>query len=379
MTTARLNLETNDPFPNSRRIYVAGETHRNLRVPMREVISSPTRSANGLSESNDPVRMYDCSGSWGDPEFHGDVEQGLPALRRPWILERGDVEELRNPKSRSQQPTNRRTLRAKPGGIVTQLHYARQGIITPEMEFVAIRENLGRERKTSLLNQDPSRSLGGESFGASIPAQITPEFVRSEVARGRAIIPANVNHPEAEPMVIGRNFLVKINANIGNSAVASDMEEEVEKMRWANFLDYGQAFFDLGTNLFQRWVQSGSQGTNFLLVSNQFGTVFRVLNGGAVLNGIPLYPGEDELVSYSFLAESNVAGPFEMDAVQVLGTNVVGGITYALYPEPAIQVYDGLTNLGKGNATLILTNNTLIVSNLGSSGQDGVTINGVTG
>jgi phosphomethylpyrimidine synthase len=200
---------------------------------MREVISSPTKRANGLSESNDPVRIYDCSGSWGDPEFHGDVEQGLPDLRRPWILERGDVEEVQNPKARSQEPTNQRSLRAKAGGIVTQLYYARQGIITPEMEFVAIRENLGRERRTPLLRQNPSRSLGGESFGASIPAQITPEFVRSEVARGRAIIPANVNHPEAEPMIIGRNFLVKINANIGNSAVASDMEEEVEKMRWA--------------------------------------------------------------------------------------------------------------------------------------------------
>jgi phosphomethylpyrimidine synthase len=233
MTEPRLKLETNDPFPNSRRIYVAGQTHRNLRVPMREVISSPTRRANGLSELNGPVRIYDCSGSWGDPEFHGDIEQGLPLLRRPWILERGDVEEVQNPKARSQEPTHGRSLRAKPGGTVTQLYYARQGIITPEMEFVALRENLGRERRTSLLNLNPARSLGGESFGASIPAQITPEFVRSEVARGRAIIPVNVNHPEAEPMVIGRNFLVKINANIGNSAVASDMEEEVEKMRWA--------------------------------------------------------------------------------------------------------------------------------------------------
>jgi phosphomethylpyrimidine synthase len=200
---------------------------------MREVVSSPTKRANGLSESNDPVRIYDCSGSWGEPEFHGDVKQGLPALRRPWILERGDVEEVQNPKARSQESSNRRFLKTKPGGIVTQLHYARQGIITPEMEFVAIRENLGRERRTSLLSQNPSRPLGGESFGASIPAEITPEFVRSEVARGRAIIPANVNHPEAEPMIIGRNFLVKINANIGNSAVASSIEEEVEKMRWA--------------------------------------------------------------------------------------------------------------------------------------------------
>src|ERR1700756_1771850 len=123
MTTPRLKFETNDPFPNSRRIYVAGETHRNLRVPMREVISSPTRRANGLSESNDPIRIYDCSGSWGDPEFHGDVAQGLPPLRRPWILERGDVEDVQNPKARNQEPSNRRHLRAKPGGIVTQLYY----------------------------------------------------------------------------------------------------------------------------------------------------------------------------------------------------------------------------------------------------------------
>jgi phosphomethylpyrimidine synthase len=233
MATAKLKLETNDPFPNSRRIYIAGEKNCKLRVPMREVTSSPTKRANGLSESNDPIRIYDCSGSWGDPGFHGDVAQGLPLLRRPWILERGDVEEVQNPKARSQEPTNRRSVRAKPGGIVTQLYYARQGIITPEMEFVAIRENLGRERKTSLTTQNPPRTLRGESFGAAIPAQITPEFVRSEVACGRAIIPANINHPEAEPMIIGRNFLVKINANIGNSAVASSIEEEVEKMRWA--------------------------------------------------------------------------------------------------------------------------------------------------
>src|SRR5580658_6687434 len=125
MTEPRLKLETNDPFPNSRRIYIPGEAHRKLGAPMRAVISSPTQRANGLSASNDPVRIYDCSGSWGDPEFHGDVAQGLPALRRSWILERGDVEEVQNPKARSQESSNRRFLKAKPGGIVTQLHYAR--------------------------------------------------------------------------------------------------------------------------------------------------------------------------------------------------------------------------------------------------------------
>ena len=244
MTPNRTTMkpEVNEPFPNSRRIYLAGEIHPSLRVPMREVMSSPTRRVNGLSESNDPVRIYDCSGHWGDPKFHGDVRGGLPALRRPWILERGDVEELQDPKFKMQGPqtgvrgpqlANRRPLQARPGAMVTQLHYARQGIITPEMEFVAIRENLGRERAASRSSDPAARNLGGESFGASIPTEITPEFVRSEVARGRAIIPANVNHPEAEPMIIGRNFLVKINANIGNSAVASSIEEEVEKMRWA--------------------------------------------------------------------------------------------------------------------------------------------------
>ena len=241
---------------------------------------------NGEIEINEPVRVYDTSGPWGDPDFHGDVTQGLPPLRAKWIRERGDVEEINGREVQpiddgflsekhaaiaaqrstpnAQRPTfngagapsRRRPLRASVGHPVTQLAYARRGIITPEMEFIAIRENLGRERQKEelrikkgngsdpellnssfLLHTSDRNSLAhehvGESFGANIPREITPEFVRSEVARGRAIIPANINHPESEPMIIGRNFLVKINANIGNSAVASSIEEEVEKMRWA--------------------------------------------------------------------------------------------------------------------------------------------------
>ena len=238
----------------------------------------------GEIEVNEPVRVYDTSGPWGDPEFHGDVEQGLPPLRAKWIRERGDVEEIEGRKvqpiddgylsvlhaehsARRNGMTNdefrmsnsggqngklstlssqlssaaRRPLRARPGKVVTQLAYARQGIVTPEMEFIAVRENLGREalksnikhQTSNIARNDLAHEHGGENFGANIPDQITPEFVRAEVARGRAIIPANINHPESEPMIIGRNFLVKINANIGNSAVASSIEEEVEKMRWA--------------------------------------------------------------------------------------------------------------------------------------------------
>jgi phosphomethylpyrimidine synthase len=210
-------------------------------VPLREIKLSPTKSFNGQVEANAPVRVYDCSGPWGDPDFAGNVEHGLPTLRQKWILARGDVEQT----SVSYKPIpghsdaalppalQRKPLRAKPGKAVTQLYYARQGIITPEMEFIAIRENLGREADASRSTLHAPRSLGGQSFGAAIPSHITPEFVRSEVARGRAIIPSNINHPESEPMIIGRNFLVKINANIGNSAVTSSIEEEVEKMRWS--------------------------------------------------------------------------------------------------------------------------------------------------
>jgi phosphomethylpyrimidine synthase len=210
-------------------------------VPFRQIKLSPTRSFNGHAETNPPVRVYDCSGPWGDSDFTGIVEHGLPALRSKWILARADVEQV--PSSYKPIPgrsdatipptLRRQPLRAKPGKAVTQLYYARQGIITPEMEFIAIRENLGHDADASRSTLHAPRALGGQSFGAAIPAFITPEFVRSEVARGRAIIPANINHPESEPMIIGRNFLVKINANIGNSAVTSSIEEEVEKMRWS--------------------------------------------------------------------------------------------------------------------------------------------------
>jgi phosphomethylpyrimidine synthase len=179
--------------PHARKVYVEGRRHPKLRVPFREIALSPTETPGGRREPNAPVRLYDTTGPWGDPDFHGDETRGLPALRRPWILARGDVEGRA-----SEGP-----LRASPGRIATQFHYARQGLITPEMEFAAIREGL------------------------------EPEFVRTEVASGRAIIPANVNHPELEPMVIGSRFLVKINANIGNSVVQASIEEEVEKMRWA--------------------------------------------------------------------------------------------------------------------------------------------------
>jgi len=229
-----------DFLPNSKRVYVQAGVHPGFEVPFREIQLNPTRTLAGQSEQNAPVRVYDTSGPWGDPDYQGRVEEGLPAVRLSTILARGDVVEG----ERSYRPIPgaedasipigllRRPLRARPGAKVTQLEYARRGIITPEMTFAAIRENLAGE-ELSQSNSNGKRTRSGDSFGASIPAQITPEFVRSEVARGRAIIPVNINHPECEPMVIGRNFLVKINANIGNSAVASSIEEEVDKMRWA--------------------------------------------------------------------------------------------------------------------------------------------------
>jgi phosphomethylpyrimidine synthase len=242
-TKSDLEPRSNEPLPGSNRVYVAGQLHPDIRVPFREVSLSATRSFDGRVEANAPVRVYDCCGPWGDKDFQGDVEEGLPLLRKGWVLGRGDVEEAadplsgKNPGGRLALPRSaaRRPLRAKAGRAVTQLYYARRGLITPEMEFIAIRENLGRERAQARNGAQGGvgRNLGGESFGASIPGFITPEFVRDEVARGRAIIPANINHPESEPMIIGRNFLVKINANIGNSSVASSIEEEVEKMRWA--------------------------------------------------------------------------------------------------------------------------------------------------
>jgi phosphomethylpyrimidine synthase len=253
-----MNQSSGTQLPNSKRTYVAGQTE-NVRVPFREVSLNVTKSINGAIEVNEPVRVYDTSGPWGDPQFKGDVRDGLPALRREWIIARGDVEEYEGRRIkpedngyRSAQEAEyatqkakgkleefpglrRQPLRAKPGRNVTQMHYARKGIITPEMEFIAIRENLGREKAFEMMHDRNHLNFQhrGESFGASIPSYVTPEFVRDEVARGRAIIPANINHPESEPMIIGRNFLVKINANIGNSAVASSIEEEVEKMRWS--------------------------------------------------------------------------------------------------------------------------------------------------
>jgi phosphomethylpyrimidine synthase len=286
--------EIQNALPASRKVYVEG-------VPFREIALSPSRAMDGSLEENAPVRVYDTSGLWTDPETKCDVREGLPDHRRDWIVARGDVEEYtgrevvpqdngyltkgaeeyarsRPPKGGTQNAgaleefpgLKRAPLRAKPGACVTQMYYARKGIITPEMEYVAIRENLGRQiafekvrdatppsaeaaatppseggelfalrtanyeqrttniDRSSLYHQHP-----GQSFGASIPEFVTPEFVRDEVARGRAIIPSNINHPESEPMIIGRNFLVKINANIGNSAIASSIEEEVEKMRWS--------------------------------------------------------------------------------------------------------------------------------------------------
>jgi phosphomethylpyrimidine synthase len=279
------------PLPASSRVYVEGTIHPDVRVPMREIALSPTKGFNGRVEANEPVRVYDTSGPWGDPGYSGTVETGLPGLRKSWILGRGDVAEYEGraiePRDNGyltenhaeyaaakregllsplKAPINaqRKPLRASAGHPVTQLWYARQGIITPEMEFIAIRENQRQisdfgfrisDLSDDIVRNDLSKQHLGSSqdsipnpqsaihnpytpsvfrrFPQRIPAEITAEFVRSEVAAGRAIIPANINHPELEPMIIGRNFLVKINANIGNSAVASSIEEEVEKMRWA--------------------------------------------------------------------------------------------------------------------------------------------------
>jgi len=273
---------SSEQLPASKKIYIAGVLHLEIRVPMREIEVSDTKSYTGAIEKNAPVRVYDCSGPWGDPAFTGTSDEGLPALRRDWILKRGDVEEYDGREVKPQdngylsgkhaefasaaeknrlvefpglKSQRRRTLRAKAGKVVTQLQYARAGIITPEMEFIAIRENMGISNLKSQIsnlsgdivrNQLDKQHAGSQQLASSeftpsvfkkfpqrIPKEITPEFVRSEVAAGRAIIPVNINHPENEPMIIGRNFLVKINSNIGNSAVASSIEEEVEKMRWS--------------------------------------------------------------------------------------------------------------------------------------------------
>jgi phosphomethylpyrimidine synthase len=273
-----LEPHSSDQLPNSKRVYLKGHLHPDVRVPMREIELSATKTFSGGTELNEPVRVYDCSGPWGNPEFQGTVEEGLPALRRDWILRRGDVEEYEGRQVMPQDngylsgkhaefaskaernrlvefpglsAQRRRPFRGSKGHPVTQLWYAKQGVITPEMEFIAIRENLGRANIADLTNDNVRNDLNKQHSGSSqrasspytpsifgrfpqrIPKEITPEFVRAEVAAGRAIIPANINHPESEPMIIGRNFLVKINANIGNSAVASSIEEEVEKMRWS--------------------------------------------------------------------------------------------------------------------------------------------------
>ncbi|WP_138379690.1 phosphomethylpyrimidine synthase ThiC [Luteithermobacter gelatinilyticus] len=230
---------TTGPLPASRKIYVEGTVAPDIRVPMREIDLSP-------SANEKPVRVYDTSGPYSDPNVKIDIYKGLARIREKWIMDRGDVEAYEGREVKPEDngnatgkylaqefPIKHKPLRSRNGQAVTQLAYARRGIITPEMEYIAIRENMARAQLGAELAENYTPDEYAESFGASIPEQITAEFVRDEVARGRAIIPANINHPELEPMIIGRNFLVKINANIGNSAVASSVAEEVEKMVWA--------------------------------------------------------------------------------------------------------------------------------------------------
>ncbi|MBU0620500.1 MAG: phosphomethylpyrimidine synthase ThiC [Gammaproteobacteria bacterium] len=239
-STAHVDEAAIKPLPNSRKIYVEG-SRPDIRVPMREITLTDTHLNNGV-EKNQPIYVYDCSGPYTDPAVKIDIRSGLAEMRAPWIAERNDTEALpRLTSEYGQQRLNDPALadmrfnlqhtprKAKPGKNVTQMHYARKGIITPEMEYIAIRENQKRDGLSEMmLKQHP-----GENFGKAMPKEITPEFVRAEVAAGRAVITANINHPECEPMIIGRNFLVKINANIGNSALGSSIQEEVEKMTWA--------------------------------------------------------------------------------------------------------------------------------------------------
>ena len=239
-TTAHVDEAAVKPLPNSRKIYVQG-SRPDIRVPMREISQTSTHTNTG-EEKNPPIYVYDCSGPYTDPAVKVDIRSGLAEMRAAWIAERNDTEPLTQLTSEyGQQRLNDPALsdmrfnlqhtprKAKPGKNVTQMHYARLGMVTPEMEYIAIRENQKREGLSAMmLQQHP-----GENFGAHMPKSITPEFVRSEVAAGRAVITANINHPELEPMIIGRNFLVKINANIGNSALGSSIQEEVEKMTWA--------------------------------------------------------------------------------------------------------------------------------------------------
>ena len=252
--TATVDEAAVKPLPNSRKIYVEG-SRPDIQVPMREITLSDTPVMFG-EEKNPPIYVYDTSGPYTDPDAKIDIRSGLEPIRSAWIDERDDTEELDGPtsdygKERLEDPElaelrfnlTRKPRRAKEGKQITQMYYAKQGIITPEMEYIAIRENMRREEYLESLKaagpngEKAARMMGrqhpGMNFGANIPETITPEFVREEVAAGRAIIPANINHPEVEPMIIGRNFLVKINANIGNSAVSSGIGEEVEKMTWA--------------------------------------------------------------------------------------------------------------------------------------------------
>jgi phosphomethylpyrimidine synthase len=252
--SARLDDEMRESFPNSSKIYVTG-SRPDIRVPMREVAQSNTPATFGV-EKNPPIPIYDCSGPYTDPNAAIDLTRGLPALRANWIAERDDTERLAdfssefgrerhadNALTHLRFPEPPKPLRAKAGKNLSQMHYARQGIITPEMEFVAIRENakIDEIKDSRLLRRHP-----GEGFGANLPEHVTPEFVRDEIAAGRAIIPNNVNHPESEPMIIGRNFRVKINANMGTSAVTSSIAEEVEKMVWAARWG-GDTIMDLST------------------------------------------------------------------------------------------------------------------------------------
>ncbi len=238
----QLDTSTRQHFPNSRKVYIEG-SRGDLRVPMREISLTDTQTENGLEE-NPPIHVYDSSGIYSDQSSTIDLRAGLPPIRKSWIKEREDTEMLDHVSSEYGRMRladvqtehlrfehQKKPRRALAGRNVSQLHYARKGIITPEMEFIAIRENMSR---TQVLEQpDIGIQHSGEAFGAAIPKEITPEFVRAEVAAGRAVIPANINHPEIEPMIIGRNFLVKVNANIGNSAVTSSIEEEVEKLTWS--------------------------------------------------------------------------------------------------------------------------------------------------
>ncbi|MBR9827040.1 MAG: phosphomethylpyrimidine synthase ThiC [Oceanospirillales bacterium] len=240
--TASVDKDSVQPFPKSRKVYVEG-SRPDIRVPMREITLDDTPTDMG-GEKNDPLYVYDTSGPYTDPDADIDVRKGLAPLREHWILERDDTEQLGGLSSEYGRTRaadlrldelrfelTRQPRRAKPGKNVSQLHYARQGIITPEMEYIAIRENM-KLAKTKAEGNIVAEQHPGHNFGAYLPDEITPEFVRQEVAEGRAIIPCNINHPELEPMIIGRNFLVKINGNIGNSAVTSSIEEEVAKMTW---------------------------------------------------------------------------------------------------------------------------------------------------